>query len=51
MESLNIEIYIIWYTLIWIMVLWLYSLPLKLIWKSYTGIKKILNNNKSWGIF
>jgi len=51
MESINIELYIIWYTLVGVMVLYLYSLPLRLIWKSYKWIKKIFNNNKWWGIF
>lgn len=51
MESINIELYIIGYTLIWIMVLYLYSLPLRLIGKSLKWIRKIFNNKTWWKIF
>lgn len=51
MENVSVELYIIGYTMIWIIMLFLYSLPLRLIARSYTWLKKIFNNNKWWWIF
>ena len=51
MESVTVELYIIAYTLIGILLLWLYSLPLRIISRGYKGIKNIFNNNRWWGIY
>ena len=51
METISIELYIIGYTLIGIVLLWLYSWPLRIIGKAYKWVKKIFNNNRWWNIF
>jgi len=43
--EMTIEGYIIAYTLLGIVLMWLYSLPLKLISRTYKGIKSIFNNS------
>lgn len=47
----NIELYIIGFTLLGIAFLWLYTLPLRLIAKSYKGMKNIINNKSKWNLF
>lgn len=51
MENVNMELYIIWYTFIGLMMVYLLSLPLMILWKTYQWIKNIFNNKKWWWIF
>ncbi len=48
MENVSVELYIISYTMLWIVMVFLYSLPLTILGKTYEGVKKIFNNDK-WG--
>jgi len=51
MENITIELYIIAYTFLGVGLLYLYSLPLRLITKSVKGIKDLFNNNRWWKMF
>lgn len=51
MENVGIELYMIAYTFLGIMMIFLYSLPLTILWRTFEGVKKIFNNNKWWGLF
>lgn len=42
------EIYIIAYTFIWLMMIFLFSLPLKILGGTVRGMKKVINLKKIW---
>lgn len=43
------ELYIIGYTFIWLILIWLFSLPLKILSMNYRAIKTTLRlNTKKW---
>ena len=49
MDNISIELYMIWYTLIWIVLLFLYSLPIRILTKVIKGVKWVFNNkNNKW---
>lgn len=52
MESVSVELYIIGYTFIGIILLFLYTLPLRIVARAYKGMKWIITNwSKGWKIF
>lgn len=52
MDNISIELYIIGYTFIGFIIVFLYSLPLRILGKTYKNIKSLFNNKwGSWGLF
>jgi len=51
MENITIELYIIAYTFIGVILLYMYSLPLRIIGRAYKWIKNLFTNNNKWGFY